>query len=356
MGRRVLITGVSRYLGAMLAKRLEADPDVETIIGVDIREPRIEFERVEVVRADIRSPLFIKVLQATRADTLVHANVITDELELGRGTMEDVNVVGTQQLLAACQKAETIERVIMKSSTEVYGSEPAAPAFFTEEMGPQAAPKTGYHRDVLEVEQYARDFGRRRPDVCLTVLRFSNILGNTVKNPVSGYLAQPFVPTILGFDPRIQFIHEDDAIDVLCRAVHSDTPGIFNVSADDTVYLSQGIRLAGRLQMAILPPPPVLAAQVLQVLPFGRIPAHLIRYFAYGRGEDNTRLKKVFGYEPRYTSLDAIGDFTLKKRAQRIVKEPHAPEWEDDLRRYIDKKLAEGDPVTAGESGGHIDG
>lgn len=155
MGRRVLITGVSRFLGALLAKRLERDPDVETIIGVDLQPPLTAFERVEVVRADIRNPLFVKVLQATGADTVVHANVVTDEFEMGRGAMKEVNVIGSMQLLAACQKSETLERVIVKSSTEVYGSEPNGPAFCTEDMGPLGPPKSGYHRDVLEVEQYA---------------------------------------------------------------------------------------------------------------------------------------------------------------------------------------------------------
>lgn len=348
MVRRVLITGTSRFLGGMLAKRLESDPDIETIIGVDLDPPLLDFERVELVRADIRNPLFVKVLQATQVDTVVHANVIADELELGRGPMKDVNVIGSMQLLAACQKSESLRRVIMKSSAEVYGSEPNVPSFFTEEMGPRANPKTGYHRDVLEVEQYARDFGRRRPDVSLCVLRYAYILGNTVNNPVSLYLGQPVVPTICGFDPRIQFIHEDDAVEALVQGVKNDVPGIFNVAADDAIYLSQAIRLAGRIEAPILPPPPELATQMLRFLPFIEVSTALVRYLAYGRVSDNTRLKTVFGYEPRYTVLDAIHDFALKKRAERIVHEPPQARWEDDLRRYIDRKLAETDPTLAG--------
>ncbi len=347
MGRRVLITGISRFLGGMLAKRLEADPEIDTVIGVDLKPPLMDFERVEVVRADIRNPLFVRVLQATKADTVVHCNVVYDELEMGRGAMKDVNVIGSMQLLAACQKSETLKRVIVKSSTEIYGTEPSSPAFFTEDMG-SLVPKTGYHRDVLEVEQYARDFGRRRPDITLTVLRYATMLGNTVNNPMSQYLGQPIVPSILGYDPRITFIHEDDAVDVLVRAVENDVAGIFNVAADDAVYLSQAIRLAGKIQAPILPPPPGLASQILKSLPFVHVPPHLVRYLAYGRAVDNSRLKSVFGFEPRYSVLDCINDFALKKRAERIVKEPTAPQWEDDLRRYIDKKLSESDPSLAG--------
>ncbi|MCC7075853.1 MAG: NAD-dependent epimerase/dehydratase family protein [Acidimicrobiia bacterium] len=364
MGQRILITGTSRFLGGMLAKRLESDPDVETIIGVDTDPPLFEFERVEIVRADIRNPLFVKVLQATGVDTVVHANVVTDELEIGRGLMKEVNVIGSMQVLAACQKADTLRRVVVRSSTEVYGSEPDTAAFFTEEMGPETSAKSGYHRDVLEVEQYARDFGRRRPDVSLCVLRYANILGNTVNNPMSLYLGQPVVPTLLGFDPRIQFIHEDDAVEVLVHAAKSDAQGIFNVAADDAVYLSQAIRLAGRIQVPLLPPSPALAAQILRVLPFVQVPLNLVRYLAFGRVSDNTRLKTVFEYEPRYTVLDAIHDFALKKRAERIKPEPAEQQWEDDLRRFIDRKLAEAADAGPGMShsthgdrpGGHPDG
>ncbi len=336
----------------MLAKQLESDPEIDTIIGVDLRPPLFDFERVEVVRADIRNPLFVKVLQATEADTVVHCNVIYDEFEVGRGQMKEVNVIGSMQLLAACQKSDSLRRVIVKSSTEVYGTEPQAPSFFTEDMPLQANPKTGYHRDVLEVEQYARDFGRRRPDISLTVLRYATMLGNTVNNPISQYLAQPIVPTIFGYDPRITFIHEDDALALLVHAVHNEVPGIFNAVADDAVYLSQAIRLAGRVQAPVLPPPPAAAGRVLQLLPFVNAPSHLVRYLAYGRAADNTRLKEVLGFEPQYGVHDCISDFALKKRAERIVREPTAPQWEDDLRRYIERKLAGSDqrpgPTSAG--------
>lgn len=348
MGRRVLITGISRYLGGSLAKQLESDPEIEAIIGVDLLPPTTEFERVEVVRADIRNPLFVKVLAATQVDTVVHCNVVTDETEMGRTEMKEVNVIGSMQLLAACQKSEFLRTVVMKSSTAVYGSEAHDPAFFTEEMSPRAEPKTAYHRDVLELEQYARDFGRRRPDVCLTVLRYANMLGTTVNNPMSRYLGQPVVPTMLGFDPRIQFIHEDDAVDVLAHAVRVELPGIFNVAADEAVYLSQAIRLAGRIQAPVLPPSPPLAEALLRLLPFVHIPPQIVREIAFGRVADNARLKRVFGYEPRYTVLDAIQDFVLKRRVERMSRPSEEKDWEDDLRTFLDRKLTEADPSSTG--------
>src|SRR5438128_12535753 len=106
MGQRVLITGISRFVGAKLAQRLEQDSEVEYVVGVDLDEPEVDLDRTEYVRADIRNPLVVKVLQTAEVDTVVHLNVVTTPTRVGgRTAMKDINVIGTMQLLAACQKA-----------------------------------------------------------------------------------------------------------------------------------------------------------------------------------------------------------------------------------------------------------
>lgn len=341
MPRRILITGISRFLGIRLARKLELVEEVDEIIGVDLDLPSEEFDRVEFVRADIRNPLFVKVLQASRADTVVHLNIIPSEAEKGRTMMKEMNVIGTMQLLAACQKSEFIRKVVVKSTTAVYGSEPEDPAFFAEEMSRRSTPRTSYCRDAMEIETYARDFGRRRPDVCLTILRFATILGSTVNNAFSRYLAQPFVPTVLGFDPRVQFIHEEDAAEALFIATTEDHPGIYNVAADGAVPLSQAIRRAGRIQLPILPPAIWLTERVSTVTPFFDLSPAIIREIAYGRVADNTRMKQELGFEPKYSCLDAVHDFREKKRAERIVREKTDSNWEKELREFVIRKQNE---------------
>ena len=134
MARRVLITGVARHLGGRLAQILAASPDVEVVVGVDTTAPRGDLGRTEFVRADIRNPIIAKVLSTERIDTVVHMNLIaTPERAGGRTAMKEINVIGTMQLLAACQKAPLVRRLIVKSSTAVYGSSSRDPALFTEE-------------------------------------------------------------------------------------------------------------------------------------------------------------------------------------------------------------------------------
>src|SRR3954467_7975318 len=172
----VLITGVSRFLGGRLAARLAADPQVDRVIGIDAVPPRTadlpRLGRTEFVRADIPPPLVAKVLTQAGVTTVVHAALMASPRPVGgRVPMQEMNVIGTMQLLAACQKSESVERVVVRSTSAVYGCGPADPAVFSEEMHPHDAADGGYAKDAVEVEGYVRGFARRRPDIEVSVLR-----------------------------------------------------------------------------------------------------------------------------------------------------------------------------------------
>src|SRR5262245_10512064 len=172
MGRVVLVTGVSRDLGRRFARALAGDPAVDRVIGVDVVPPRGDIGEVAFVRADIRNPVIAEVIVKEDVDTLVHMSVIATPGSLGgRSSMKELNVIGSMQLLAACQKAPRLEHLVVKSTTTVYGASNRDPAMFTEDMDARRLPTSGYAKDVHEIEGYVRGFSRRRPDVRLTMLR-----------------------------------------------------------------------------------------------------------------------------------------------------------------------------------------
>src|SRR3954463_6759621 len=204
-GRRVvLVTGVSRDLGGRFARRIAAEPSVDRVIGVDVVPPRGDLGDVGFVRADIRNPVIAKVIAGQDVDTVVHMSVQSSPNEPGRAggrtSMKEHNVIGTMQLLAACQKAPGLERLVVRSSAAVYGSSSRDPAMFTEDMSAKRLPRSGYAKDVLEVEGYVRGFSRRRPDVSVTLLRAANRVGPRVSTPLTDYFRLPVVPTVIGHD------------------------------------------------------------------------------------------------------------------------------------------------------------
>ena len=319
----VLVTGVSRFLGGHLAARLAANPDIDRVLGVDTVPPPRDLlrrmGRAEFVRADIRNPLIAKVISHASVDTIVHASLSANPGSSGgRTAMKEMNVIGTMQLLAACQKAPTVRRVVLKSTSAVYGSSPRDPALFDETMVPKDLPSGGYAKDAVEIEGYLRGFARRRPDVAVTVLRFANFIGPRIDTVFTRYFALPVVPTVLGYDARVQLLHEEDALAVLERAASHEIPGTYNVAADGVLLLSQAIRRAGRIAV---PVPSVAVGPVSRIFRSARLvdfSPEQMRLLNFGRVVDNARLRSQFGFTPRWTTMQAFDDY-VRGRALRPV-------------------------------------
>jgi len=305
-GRVVLVTGVSRDLGRRFARAAAAHPNVERVIGVDVVPPRGDIGGASFVRADIRNPVIAKVIAKEDVDTVVHMSIIsTPGPSGGRSTMKELNVIGTMQLLAACQKSATVRRLLVKSTAHVYGASSRDPAMFTETSETRRA-SGGYGKDVAEVEGYVRGFARRRPDVCVTTLRCANVIGPKVESPMASYLRLPVIPRRIGFDPRLQFLHESDLYAALGHALRSEIPGTFNIAGRGVMPLSQVVR---RLQRPTVPVPS-FGIGLLRPAHVAPVSPELRSLLTYGRGIDTSRTHEVLGFEPSYSTAAALDDFS----------------------------------------------
>ena len=303
--------------GGALAAELAADPAIDRVIGVDTVPPAPEvlrrLGRTEFVRADIRSPLIGKVIESASVDTVVHMNISrTPASAGGRASMKELNVIGTMQLLAACQRSTSVRRLVLKSTSAVYGASSRDPAVFTESMQARRVPAGGFAKDSLDIEGYVRSFARRRPDVGVAVLRFTNLIGPQIDSLLSGFLRMPVVPTALGYDARVQLLHEDDAVAVLRQATTGDFTGTVNVGAAGTVLLSQAIRRLGRVALPVPEPAMGPLRKVARRSGCGgsvEWSPEQMRLLNFGRVVDTTVLREEFGYVPRYTTEEALADY-----------------------------------------------
>jgi UDP-glucose 4-epimerase len=310
MGQVVLVTGVAGDLGRRFAAQLTRSPEVERVIGVDVVPPRGDLAGADFVRADIRNPVIAKVIVRERVDTVVHTSVAaTAAAAGGRTSTKELNVIGTMQLLAACQQAPDVRKLVLKSSAAYYGASNRDPAMFTEGMGPKRLPGGGFAKDVNEVESYARGFARRRPDVAVTMLRFANVIGPTITSAMTGYFRLPVIPRVLGFNPRLQLLHEQDALDALEHATVTDVTGTFNVAGDGIITLAQAVRRIGRPS---LPLPgfavPTFGSAIRQTRVADFSPEQ-VAFLTFGRGLDTTRMRQMLGFEPTFTTAQAFADF-----------------------------------------------
>lgn len=345
--KRVLITGVSRFIGAALARALEEIDEIEYVGGVDLNPPAGGLGRAEFIRADIRNPMTRRVLATTGADTVVHTDLVSSPVRAGgRVAQKERNVIGTMQLLAACQRAEHVKKVVVRSSTAVYGIDPRGPSLLTEDQSNLSA-EAGYSRDVVETETFARDFGRRRPDVVVTILRSTNVVGPNASSSIVQFFSLPLVPTALGHDPRLQFVHEDDEIEVLRRAVLEDHPGVFNVAGDGIVYLSQALRIAKRIPLPMIAPVARLVADALRAAKVVDFPSDQVNLLVYGRVVDNSRLKTIFGYQPKYSTVEAFRSFVEAKGAD-VAGPRFVGELERELYDFFIGSLGRRLPASRG--------
>ena len=334
--RRILITGLSTYWGGRLAQALEQEPAVETIIGVDSRDPTRELERTEFVRVGTQHALIRRLVQAAEIDTVIDTRLVVDSIWTSSRAAHENNVIGTMNIVTACGGPDSpVRKFVFKSSAHYYGAEQDDPAFFTEEMERPHSPQTPIERDIVEAEATVRDFAERNPEVSVTVLRFANGLGAGIETSHIRLFSLPVIPAILGFDPRYQFIHEDDIVGCLEHAVGNDLPGIYNGAGDGVLVLSEVADLLGKPLAPILPP----WGTGLFVSPLRRaglhIPFEMIKQMRFGRALDNRKLKAA-GYRYRYTTREAVIKQREHMRLQPLLRGAQASyRYEQEVEEFL---------------------
>ncbi|WP_432558632.1 NAD-dependent epimerase/dehydratase family protein [Granulicoccus sp. GXG6511] len=307
MSRVVLVTGVSRDLGARVARSLAADGQHE-VVGVDLTPPRRDLGGVRFVRADLRGPTLLGVLARHDIHTVVHCGLQIDEVITSPVAAKEANILGTMQLVAACQQSASVRHVVLRSSGQVYGASPLDPARFAEDTVPRHPPRSGPARHALEMESFVAGLAHRRADVAVTILRLANILGGHVDNSLSRWLSLPVVPRPMGFNARLQFLHPADAVRAVQVVVDRELPGTFNVAAEDPLTLTQVLRIMGRPGIGLTGSSPAVLAAGRRAK-FIRFTSEQVRAVTWGRLLDTQRFQDVAGFVPHYSSRRAVEEF-----------------------------------------------
>src|ERR1700688_2070785 len=253
--RRILVTGVARWWGALVVQKLVEDPDVAEVIGIDTREPRYDLGRADYLKLDVRHSLIGKLVRAVGIDTVVHTLTRVDSFDLDPRRAHEMNVIGTLNLLAGCAgKDSPVKRFILKSSGHVYGSRADLSAGLREDHRLDSNSKHQFVRDIVEVESYVTDFGLRNPKIDILALRFANSLNPDEPQPLARYLDLEVVPTVAGYDPSLQLIHRDDCVAAMVLATKRGPAGAYNIGSAGAEPLSKLLDSAGKLHAPLLPP------------------------------------------------------------------------------------------------------
>jgi len=291
----VVVTGICGRLGRRVCRTLHRETRV---IGIDRRPFHDKPKDVEHWQVDVRRKKTQDIFRPGPAGVtaVVHLGIMHDP-RASTADHHSWNVTGFAKLLEYVAHYK-IPKLVVLSSANVYGPQPENAQFLTEDaplLGGQRFPEI---RDLVEVDMLAQSFFWKNPSTETVVLRPVHILGN-VKNAPSNYLRLPTVPTLMGFDPMVQVIHEDDVVHAIKLALRPGVRGIFNIAGPEPSPLSRLIKTAGR---ARLPVPHMFAKGMLDRLYKLRLsdfPAPELDHIRYVCMVDDRRAREELGYAPR---------------------------------------------------------
>lgn len=307
-GLRVAVTGATGDLGHLLVPRLEADDRVEHILALDVVRPervgfKTEYRRLDLARHDADEKL-ATLFREHRIDVVYHLAFLWSPIQ-NSAFAHELEVIGSLHVLTAVATAN-IRRLIVPSLTAVYGAHRDNPAWLTEGAALRGTPQSRFIYDKIEVERQIRAFRPAHPDTRVLVLRFAPIVGPSVNNPVTRFLRAPLVPTLLGFDPLWQAVHEDDAARALHLSLEGDTDGELNIIGRGVIPLSGLIRVAGGTVLPLPHPVARGAIRVLNTVGALGVPMTLLDYMQYSWLADGRRAEAALGYVPRFHVRDAV--------------------------------------------------
>ena len=335
--RRILVTGVARWWGALVVQRLVEDPDVAEVIGIDIREPRYDLGRADYLKLDIRHSLIGKLVRAVGIDTVVHTLTRVDSFDMDPARAHEMNVIGTLNLLAGCTgEGSPVRRFVLKSSGHVYGSRVDLPAGLREDHRLDSNSNHQFVRDIVEVESYASDFAARNPNITILALRFANSLNPAEPQPLARYLDLEVVPTVMGYDPPLQLIHRDDCIDALVLATKRGPGGAYNIGPAGNEPLSTLLDSAGKLHAPLLPPVGLgLAALAIRTSGLAFLSPQLLDLLRWGRTLVVSRAARHLGFRATRDTRAAFQDFVQQRRVLRYEPDRRAYQYEKELEDFI---------------------
>jgi UDP-glucose 4-epimerase len=308
----VAVTGASGFIGSSVLVRLEEDRRFEKVLAIDVRRPPATLEKAQFYKVDLTLPTadadLGAILAREQVDVVVHAAFLSSPTHAAAWAHE-LEDIGTMHVLNACAEARRhVRKLVVSSTTLVYGASAANPNFIREDA-PLKTTGAPFIDDKVAAERQVARFAHEHPETTVTVLRAAPTIGPTVHNFVTRFFARPVAPRLMGYDPLLQLVHEDDVIAAFKLAIDGDHRGAFNVAADGVLPYSTVLAMMGKLPV---PVPHFVASSLsraLWAMQLGGAPPAFVRFLRFLCVADTARARRQLGFTPRHDIRGAILDF-----------------------------------------------
>jgi UDP-glucose 4-epimerase len=306
----VAVTGITGFFAASIIPRLEADPRIERIVGLDVAPFESSSPKIEFHRMDVRDEGLAAVFEGI--DTVLHLAFIVAEIH-DKAKTHAINFGGTKNVIEACALAG-VRKAVIASSVAAYGSNPDNPIGMIEEQPLRPNPDSYYSTDKAAVEEMVASFAAVHPEIIVTVLRPPIVVGPGAEFLIDTLKVQALFG-LAGRDPESQWLHEEDLGEAFYTAVTQDLPGIYNVAPDDHIKLSESYRLMGLRPLRLPAGFMKVAADILFRLRLINVSRGWVSLSEYPCVMSNAKLKQASGWQPRFSCEDALRDFTRVARS-----------------------------------------
>lgn len=299
---RILVTGITGRLGQMVARGL-LDRGHE-VIGIDRRSWPDAPAGVEMHSVDLRKRAAEDVFRKSRPQVVVHMATVTHLVEQTEERYR-INLGGTRVVFENARE-HGVEHAIFVGRHTYYGAAADSPLYHKEEDPPMAVTTFPELADLVAADLYACTALWRIPEVCTTVLRMVYTLGPTGHGTLATFVRGPWVPTILGFDPLFQFMHESDMSEAICLAVERRIRGVYNVAGPQPVPLSVVIRATGR---SPVPLPEIVFQAALGRFGLPKLPPGALAHIKFPVVVDSGAFRAATGFQHRIDEAEAMREY-----------------------------------------------
>ncbi|MEJ5186256.1 MAG: NAD-dependent epimerase/dehydratase family protein [Candidatus Geothermincolales bacterium] len=314
--KKLAVTGCSGYIGGRLMERLEEAEWVDRVLGIDIRPPAKWWKKMDFHPFDVRDPKLTELLSGERPEVLVHLAFIVNPLRDER-EMHDIDVRGTENVLRAAAEAG-VRHLVIASSSSAFGAFPDNPEWLTEDHPPRRMPNYTYASDKYEVEMLVKRFMEDNPHVKVAVIRPCIVYGPNVNNYLSRFILRlPFIPSVDGQVPQMQFVHEDDVAEVFLKVIEGEAAGYFHACGEGTVGIDEIAAMAGK---PLLKVPARIAYPLVDLLwrtrfPLVEGPSGMLDFIRYRWTISDQKTREALGLGPRRSSREAVEEMLRTHRA-----------------------------------------
>ncbi|MFO1462490.1 MAG: NAD-dependent epimerase/dehydratase family protein [bacterium] len=314
----VALTG-SGFKGLSVLRWLENSPEFPRVIFLDHKKPTEILKKTKFYRVDLTETLadvkLYEILAEEKVDTLIHTALpITPPRNVAWA--HELLSVGSMYVCNAAAEAK-VRKLILASTADVYGAFPDNPAYITEKQAPRGGLRSKFFADKVDAEKQFLKYAQKYPESVVTILRSATILGPTIQSYKTRYLSRLLVPTVLGFDPLVQFLHESDLLRAFQMVTLKDCPGIFNLAGPGVMPLSKAIKLMGKIPLPLSLIGLKSLVQLLWFLDISPAPATHLEFLKYSCVIATDRAEAA-GWKPQYSCKETLLEFVGAERLREI--------------------------------------